>query len=304
MRTPDRTLLAGALLALGFLSSGAGPAVAAPVQDTLRVVFASNMFTAVNRSDALASGKVWIETVGRRRGINLEVMVNSYDSTEDLRATLRRRSADLFILRSVDYLALGKDQAKLDLLFAPQVGGTTMRDYLLLMRRDRRVSLADLRGKNILLLKTGGASLPRPWMEGLLRSAGLGSLKSFSPTSREVDKASAAILPVFFGNADACVVDSRSFELMKELNPQIGISLEICQRSPLYLETVICVRRDYSAQRANLIAGLTDLHEDAAGRQILMVFKIDRVVPFDKRALQSLITMPSADRLTLGGASR
>ena len=98
----------------------------------------------------------------------------------------------------------------------------------------------------------------------------------------------AAVLPVFFGQADACVVDASSFQVMCELNPQIGKILEVERHSQPYLETVICIHDRFERNRETLIEGLRGLHEEANGRQILLVFKIARLVPFYVDAVESV----------------
>lgn len=303
-RGAHRLTFAVAGLALVLLLPGTARAVALPAQDTLRVVFSTDKLSAVNRSDALASFKAWIETVGRRRSINILVQAESYASTEELRRILRSRSADLLIIRGLQYLELGKDRALLDPLFMPEVQGTVHQKYYLLTRRDQRLSLAGLRGKRILHVNSLTSSLSRYWLDGLLRQRGLGTLERFAPGSEDVGKPSAAILPVYFGKADACVADSAGFHVMRELNPQLGQALEVCQVSPSYLESVICVRRDYTGHRADLIDGLARLHEEVAGRQILMVFKVDRLVPFEDRQLNTVRELRAATVRDAGVAAR
>jgi hypothetical protein len=83
---------------------------------------------------------------------------------------------------------------------------------------------------------------------------------------------------------------------MQELNPQLGRSLKIQRRSPPYLETLICIHRDYEKTRTDLIEGLASLHEEANGRQILMVFKIDRLLPYYEEALSSVRELCHSDQ--------
>lgn len=273
-------------------------------RDTLRVVFSPDKFSSVNRNDALASFKAWIETMGRRRGLRLQVQADTYESLDELRQMLRSRTADLLIVRGTQLLELGADRALVDPLFMPARGNVVQQRYLLLTRRDRHLTLTGLRGKQVLFLNSLDASLSRAWVEDLLRKGGLEALDSFIPGSQDVARASAAILPVYFGKADACVVDEGSFKVMRELNPQLGQTLEAALTSPAYLETVIGIRHDYARHRTDLIEGLAELHDEAAGRQILMVFRIDRLLPFEDRALDSVRELRTAVTRSPGGGSR
>jgi hypothetical protein len=285
-RGAGRTLLV--LLPIAVSATGAA------AKDLLRVTFSPHVFAQVNRNDALASTRVWIEAVGHKRGLDLDVQVETFASSAALQEVIRSQADDLYILSTMEYLDLGAEQSLLDPLFVPQNGDFVIDEYALLMRRDRRGALPDLRGKSVLFLSNVGANLGRLWLDTELAAAGLGNLERFCPAAQDVAKPSAAILPVFFGQADACVVDASSFRLMQELNPQLGRDLEVRLSSPPYLECLICVRRDYLQHRTDLIEGLAGLHEEAAGRQLLMVFKINRLVPYTDETLRTVRELQAA----------
>lgn len=296
--------LATAALLLALVGPYAAQAAAPPPPDTLRVVFSPDKFSAVNRNDALASFKVWIETVGRRRGINVLVQSSTYETEEELRQLLRRRAADLLIIRSLPFLELGREQALLEPKFMAETGDGASQRYCLLTRRAPHLSLSDLRGRKINILTAGGASLGRTWLAELLREHDLGPARDFCAAAEDVTSPSAAILPVYFGKADACVVEASRFAVMQELNPQLGQALEVCETSPAYLESVICIRRDEFEHKGELVDGLASLHEEPAGRQMLMVFKVGRLLPFEEQALDSVRDLRARAAGGTGVASR
>lgn len=286
-RAGTRLRAAAGLAIVLTLAAGIRPAFA-PDRARLRVLFTPDIFSTVNRNDALAAARAWIEAVGKKRGLELEVEVNTYDTVEGLRRSVDTHSADLFVMSTMHYLDLESSLARLDPVFLPQRGSVLLDAYVLLSGPDGPESLAELRGKKVLFLRTAGTNLSRLWLETELSAEGLGDAGEFCGSVEEVPKPSSAILPVFFGQADACVVDETSFALMQELNPQVGKALAVRRRSPPLLETVICVHRNHLENRQDLIDGLATLHEEPNGRQILLVFRIERLVPYDAEALRSV----------------
>ena len=49
----------------------------------LRMLYSDSLFLNVNRNDALAAIKTWVETLGRRRGFKLAVEIDFYDRVEE-----------------------------------------------------------------------------------------------------------------------------------------------------------------------------------------------------------------------------
>jgi hypothetical protein len=84
-------------------------------------------------------------------------------------------------------------------------------------------------------------------------------------------------LPLFFGTVDACVVDETNLNLAKEMNPQLG-QLRVLARSRPMIGSVIATPVEPIPYQNELLDTILALHEDARGRQLLMVFKTDRVV--------------------------
>jgi len=152
-------------------------------------------------------------------------------------------------------------------------------------------TLADLRGKDIVVLSSKSGNVSLVWLKVLLFENGLGPPETFVKTVETGTKPSATILPVFFGNKAACLVDRLSFKTMIELNPQVGATLAPIAVSDLYLDSVTCISRvGYPSDRAreDFRRQLRELHLKPAGRQILTMFKVDRLVPFKEEYLDGV----------------
>lgn len=56
------------------------------------------------------------------------------------------------------------------------------------------------------------------------------------------NESSRAVLNLFFGIADAAIVEMVTFETLNELKPQMGNDLFILKHSPPYIGSILCIR--------------------------------------------------------------
>ena len=131
--------------------------------------------------------------------------------------------------------------------------------------------LGDLRGRTVALYNSDKMSLAMPWMDVvLLREGMIGASNGFFGKVMRDRKLSTAVLGVFFGQRDACIVTLSGFRGMVELNPQVGRQLRVIETSPPFIPTVFCFRREFqSPQNERVFDAILRLHESVAGRQIL-----------------------------------
>ena len=282
----------GFLLLLFFAASAQCDEPPGALTDVpLHIGFTQSCFVGVNQNDAQAAFKVMMLTVGRRHGYNVQSKVTIFDDDAQFEKAIRERSINLVIVDSWKYLAMKvSDFVKPTFVTADRdrIGNT----YLLLSRHDGKIhSLADLRGNHIVRLETANASTGMLWLEALLQQKKLGSANSFFGGIEVAKKPSAAILPVFFRKKDACMVTRFSFEVMRELNPQIGKDLQELAASELFADIIICLSHDdwtSDKGKADLVKILGDLHIEPAGQQILSLFKINQLIPFEEPYLDSV----------------
>jgi hypothetical protein len=128
------------------------------------------------------------------------------------------------------------------------------------------------------------------WMNVTLGESGLGSVNDLFGSNSEAAKSSSVILPVFFGKIDVAVAKHWSWEIMKEMNPQLETQLQILTNSPGLPEAVICINKDVPGFpfRDDLVRGLAELDTDSQGQQILLLFKIDKMVTFQSQHLDGV----------------
>jgi len=254
----------------------------------LRSVASSKVFSNVNRNDARAALKVWFDVVAQQRGYALDSSVDIVDRVAEIRHRLQNQSVEMVMMGVAEYLELESSNLIVPVLTdarTPQ--GGALYSYVLLVKPSAGVtSIAGLRGKTLMVSARGSGETGMAWLEVLLSKEKLGRAASFFATVTAAAKAQACILPVFFGTVDACVVDEVNLNLSKEMNPQLG-QLSVLARSRPMIESVIGVPAEPHPDQKELIDGMLSLHEDPRGRQLLMVFKTERLVRLQPGDLDS-----------------
>lgn len=292
-RVPPRFCRSAVSAALFGLSALSVAQAAPPLRaERLRVGFLESAFRHMNRNDAQAAFKVFAQTLGRKRGYQLDADVNVYASAEDLLAAGQNGAVDAAWCDAWIYAGSRTGDRLQPAYFSTWDQGHVERTYKLLVRRDGPVgALADLRGRSVIGLSIVATDTSQRWLEAVLLTNGLGRSASFLGHLEEVSRASAAVLPVFFGQKDACLVDEAGFSLMRDLNPQVGAGLrEIASSGPLVGSVICLATNGWSSVEfeRDLRDALNDLHADADGRQILTLFKCGRLLPYEARRLDSL----------------
>lgn len=270
----------------------------------LRVGFTKSCFLGVNRNDAEASFKAFLATVGRQRGYDVRSEVRIFEDTPSFEAAINRKEIHLAIIDSWQYVSMDI-QKVMDPYFVSMAKDDVGRDYMVLTRQGSGLNtLQDLRGKEIARLEMGSATMGQPWLETLLMMNGFGALERYFGRIEVVGKPSSAVLPVFFGNKHACLVDKLGLDIMVELNPQLGSKLQAIASSELYADNVLCLSKDgwtSETHKQDTIRALAELHLEPAGQQILTLFKVAKLAPYKEQYMQTVKKLRATfDRLREG----
>jgi phosphonate transport system substrate-binding protein len=257
----------------------------------LRIAISESIAGEVNGNDARAAIKAWAEAIARQTGIRIEPELCTI---AQLMQRVRNRQVDAFAINILEYMRL-----------APYAGPELVVDqsqlpdgeeYLVLVHQSSGIqSLADLRGRGLLLHENTRMCLDRMWLDTLLASAHLGTAETALGRIESSLKLSRVVLPVFFRQADACLVSRRGFNTMCELNPQLAKQLRVLAMSPKLLTTFTAFHRDSPVEtRRRFLAAVTHLHESLAGRQALMLFGGTRLLQADISALRTSLDVVHA----------
>jgi hypothetical protein len=181
-------------------------------------------------------------------------------------------------------------------------------EYAILVRKSKLpTEMEQLRGSSLYVEAERQANpIPLMWLDTLLMVRGLGRHTEFFGLIRKVEKSAQAVLSVFFGKADACIVTRGRFETLVELNPQLGEELAVRWVSPEYLPTVTCFAEAADPNKRQLIIdGAFDMPNHARGRQILALFGMAELKPWNPTYLQSIVDLAlEYDELTVSLGER
>jgi ABC-type phosphate/phosphonate transport system substrate-binding protein len=227
-------------------------------------------------------------------------------SLKELQVSITAGDCDLVTLSAFEYLQI-RDRAKLlpILVGANNVGRS--REYLLLVRSDSGIgTLKDLRGKTIILPAVTKSYMSHLWLEVLLLRVGNQDSRVYFRQVMESGSSSKAMIALFFGKADATIVNRGTFETAKALNPQLGVRLKVIAESKSLAENISCLLASHNQKTKSMVedAGL-HLHDTVTGRQVLTLFKIDRIISYKPSYLDGLVELlQERDRLLTKNAKR
>lgn len=246
-------------------------------------------FSGVNERDALAASQLLKKRLMDKTGLNLPFETSIYFDLAEIEKDVRNNNLDLVVLFPEEFIEINKHIALEPILIARQENDI-FDEYILLVQKEKNLQkLDDLRNRKIILATGFEGRLPVIWLDVKLRKQKLPVSETFAHT-KSVGTVSKAILPVFFGQADACLVTMRGYKTMSELNPQIGRRLQIIARSPKFANGILALNPLVKNEKTTAILEqeLFKLSDDAEGRQILKIFKTDDLVPFEPSYLASV----------------
>jgi ABC-type phosphate/phosphonate transport system substrate-binding protein len=264
-------MLAGALLA-------APPAgTADPDSDVvypLRVAFSSSMFTDVNANDAKASVKAWSQQMAEDMDMKLTVETHIEPDPDRLQAEYAAGNLECISLTTVEFLGL-EDRMSVGPIFIGEQAGGVCHEYILLVKAESALNtLMDLRDKSLIVFDNPRTCLALPWLDVALRTVEGARPETFLGSISHSPKLSQTVLPVFFGQSDACLVTRSGFDTMVELNPQVGRSLREVASSPKVVSMLVVIRDDADPKlKANISRALLDAGRTPSGRQLLTLFQ-------------------------------
>jgi ABC-type phosphate/phosphonate transport system substrate-binding protein len=245
----------------------------------------------MNVNDVSAAFKAFLLTVARKHGYDVSLQSSVCDDLPLFESALREQPINLVVIDAFSYLDMQHREA-LTPAFVGSLQNKVGFQYLVVTKRGGGFdSIAALRGRDILQGWIASSSEGLAWLETLLAAQRLGPRSSFFGKIEIAAKPATTILPVYFGSKPACVVDRGGFDLMAELNPRLGQELQAIAASQTIVDHLICLRpapQNPPGFQAELTRILSDLHKEPAGQQILTLFRIDRLVPFEPAHLDNV----------------
>ena len=269
-------------------ADGAGPG-----QPVFRVATSAALLTDVNENDARAAMRSWADVVSGMVGMHVEYEPYSFASPNRLLELMRTAAVDAVGCTTPDYIPFAAFVDPKLVLVAINAAG---QEYVLLVNGKSNIhTVAELRGRPLAFHRHPDTCLALDWVEILLNSLNLGPSERFFGGVTPNPKLSRTVLPVFFGQSDACLVTRIGFETMCELNPQLGTALHTVAASPRYLTSLMGFHRDCDpARKLKFQSALQNLARSATGKQLLAMFQATGFTGMDASVLRSAVDLVEA----------
>lgn len=231
--------------------------------------------------------------------LDLKVTVDQRSSYAEVNELLRTGQADLAFVCSRAYLE-GKSQFGMELLLAPEVNGDRVYySYLIVQADSPAVSLTDLRGKVFAFsdpLSNSGKLVP----EYQLFTIGETS-SSFFERYEYTGSHDNSILAVAEGLVDGAAVDSLVYDYVLARNPELAERVKVIERwGPYGIPPLVVGPGLAPTLKERVRDALLGMDADPEGRRALDALGIDRFIPIDDSAYDSIRQMV----LALGEAGR
>jgi phosphonate transport system substrate-binding protein len=264
-------------------------ALAAEPDAPIRMTISESVVGDVNLNDARAAMLVWIKKVSQELHIVVEFDPKVFDTTQEIVSRLRTGVLDAVALNVVEYRLAAED------LDSHQIvcDAGTFEQCVILAKRDSGIKqLGDLKGRRLYLLKTSKMCIAPAWLCTILDEGRHGLPEEFFSSVVGDSKVAKVVLPVFFGQADACLTSKRGFDMMCELNPQVARDLGVLASSPQMVTNFYMFRKGFPrAAREKLIAALSSVRAGPAGQQLSALFQFGDLMVRDADCLVSALNI-------------
>lgn len=287
---PDMTVRLEDRVDIGAVQGMSSPT---PSAGALRIAIAGVM----SPSRTLDAYDQLLAYLGHR--LDLKVTVDQRSSYAEVNDLLRTGQADLAFVCSRAYLE-GKSQFGMELLLAPEVNGDRVYySYLIVQADSPAVSLADLRGKVFAFsdpLSNSGKLVP----EYQLFTMG-DTPSSFFERYEYTGSHDNSVLAVAEGLVDGAAVDSLVYDYVLARNPELAERVKVIERwGPYGIPPLVVAPGLDPALKERVRDALLGMDADPEGRRALDALGIDRFIPIDDSAYDSIRQMV----LALGEAGR
>lgn len=255
----------------------------------IRIAISENVVADVNLNDARAAMLVWTKLITQHIDITVECSPNVFETTAELVNRVQRGQVDAVAVNVVEYRQISRYLDVREVVAA--AGEAGRRQYLILVRDDSGIRhLEELRGRRLIVWKTPQMCVAPAWLSTQLSGVSGAGAEGFFRAVTTESKVSRVVLPVFFGQSEACLTTKRGYDMMCELNPQVGKALRVLKSSPAMVVFCYLFRKNYaSVQRERLVKALSSLSQTAAGRQLAALFQFEAVALRDASCLASAL---------------
>lgn len=268
------------------------PATSSQPDAPLHIGFSYTMFIGINTTDARNSIKALTACIAQEINTPAETDPLIFENVDEAENVLNRHEIGAVSMTTSEFWLL-RQKVKFDRFLVTTRNGIPTNAYVLLAREGGPIrTLADLRGKQLLIYDNPAMSLAMVFINVELAKQSLPPATETLRSISKFPKPAKVVLPVFFGQADACLITRNAYETMVELNPQVGRQLHIITSSPNYVTALFGFRADLpTALKEKCIQAFIGLRSSIFGKQTLAVFQSEEISELPASATETSIAL-------------
>jgi ABC-type phosphate/phosphonate transport system substrate-binding protein len=209
-----------------------------------------------------------------------------FRSTEELRTLSDEGMADVAVMHPLEFLQI-EGRTSLVPAFTASNNGQLEYGLVLLVAADSEFeTVGSLKNRKVVIEALKRGSVPDLWMLSLCEEAAVNGVP-VTVDRRIVSRGIQAVLAVYFGQAEACVVDKEGYRQLIEENPQVGYDLRAISEVGGMCRAVICVQPEHPAiDQINEV--ILTLHDTPQGSILLNMFSVDQLLPLEQEQLTAV----------------
>lgn len=249
-------------------------------------------FDEVNFSDGNAALQMWMESTKKsllKKGVKkVDVVYRSYEDLSKLEEDVTNNHIDLFSVKSIDFFRMKRVNEYIPFFAGTRSVKSKFENFIIVTnKKSGYKNLSDIVSGEITTAKTVYEELSTIWAEVAIKEASGNKLKKAINFESTIISESNLLLGVFFGKYKCAVVSQSVYDVVCELNPRVKSDIIILATSGNLINNFFARKKDIPSSTIEILdLYATDLHEDGDGRQILSLFKVNRVEKIYKNDIE------------------
>lgn len=269
---------------------------AADAGELVRLGISQSIMGDVSLNDARAAMQIWIKKVAQDLGLAIDLKL--FGTTQEIVERARSGQLDAVASNIIEYRQMAEILDPNQIVTGAGEEGAEY--YLILTKQNSGIQqLGELKGRRLCMLKNPKMCVAPAWLLTVLEEGHYGPAAQFFGSITTDTRFSRVILPVFFGQVDACLTSKRGFDTMCELNPQVARELKVLVGSSAVVVDFYMFRKSYqSSMRDKVIRAISGLHNTASGQQLATLFHFGDLTVRDASCLTTALSiLDRADRV-------